>query len=70
MNGCVNFPLFDTMPNKQGAYCNPSRHLTQIEANPDMIEYREAITTLLTLLLHSVCLTQESDKQENGNDVT
>jgi hypothetical protein len=31
MNGCVNFLLFSTLPNNQGAHCNPSGRLTQIE---------------------------------------
>jgi len=68
MNGCVNFLLFSTIPNKQGAHCNSRRHLTQIEQlEPALLQQR--ITIRLTFLLATVCLTHETGKQDNSQDL-
>lgn len=66
MNGCVNFLLLGTMPNKQGAHCNPSGHLTQIEHSAVKKILGKPITMRPTLLLPAVCLTHETCKQDNG----
>ena len=69
MNGCVNFPLFSTIPNKQGAHCNSSDHLTQIELSWDWRVLGKPITTRPARLLDAVCLTHETGKQDNGKDL-
>jgi hypothetical protein len=65
MNGCVNFLLFSTIPNKQGAHCNSNGGLTQIEPQRGWLAWNKPLTILLTHLLALVYLTYETCKPDN-----
>lgn len=72
MNGCVNFLLFSTLPNNQGAHCNSSGHLTQIEPGQTEPPHNLASETPAAhpYLTHEAgYLTHETGKQDNAQNL-